>query len=407
MTRRLLPIAAIVAGGALTAVVAYAVNMPTDESLRLALLAGGAALLAGVAGGVALAAARTLPFGAQVTIVALTSVVAVGVGAAIAAREMFLSAHDLRALWVVLVASGTVGCLVAMVLGRRVSEASKELGETARRIGEGEIVTESAVSGGELAELARELEEVSRRLDEARRKERALDGSRRELVAWVSHDLRTPLAGVRAMAEALEDGVIEDAETVDRYHRALRVETDRLAGLVDDLFELSRINAGALRLHLEKVSLGDLVSDALAGAAVTARTKGVKLEGRLTTDAPQVQLSTPEIARALRNLLENAIRHTPNDGSVWVEAGIEADYAYLSVADECGGIQLGDLDRVFDVAWRKEAARTPDGDGGAGLGLAIARGIVEAHNGHISVENEANGCCFTMRLPLSQPGEAS
>jgi signal transduction histidine kinase len=313
---------------------------------------------------------------------------------------MFLSLHDFHSLLVVLSAAGTVGLIIALVLGDRVAQASANLAEATRRIGAGEVFrTDGHSSATELSELARRLEEMSDTLHESRARERALDASRRELIAWVSHDLRTPLAGIRAMAEALEDGVVSDPETIERYHRALRVEVDRLAGLVDDLFELSRINAGALRLQMEHASLGDLVSDALSAAAATAEARGVKLEGRLTSEAPELDLSVPEMARVLRNLLENAIRHTPSDGTVTVEAGIEAERAFVSVADSCGGIPESDIGRVFDVAFRGGSARTPD-DGGAGLGLAIARGIVSAHKGEIDVHNEGAGCRFVVRLPL-------
>ncbi|MGH9005781.1 MAG: sensor histidine kinase, partial [Acidimicrobiia bacterium] len=235
-------------------------------------------------------------------------------------------------------------------------------------------------------------------LDQARTRERTLEASRRELVAWVSHDLRSPLAAIRAMAEALEDGVVSDPDTVANYHHRLSGEVDRLAGLVDDLFELSRTQAGVLRLQVEMVSLSDIVSDALSGAVPVAEAKGVRLEGHLRGACPELELSTPEVARALRNLLENAIRHTPADGTVSVEAGVEGDAAYVSVVDACGGIPETDLERVFDVAFRGEAARTPGR--GAGLGLAIARGMVEAHGGEIDVRNEPEGCRFTVRLPL-------
>jgi signal transduction histidine kinase len=314
---------------------------------------------------------------------------------------MFLADHDLQQLFVILLASGTAGVLVAISLGRRVLEASRSLGEATRRIGEGQVPSElERPSTAELAALATELETMSRRLDEARERERALDASRRELVAWVSHDLRTPLAGIRAMAEALEDGVVTDRETVARYHRTLRMEADRLAQLVDDLFELSIIQAGALHLEMERASLGDMVSDALAGASVLAETKGVRLEGRIDGAAPEIVLSTPGMSRVLRNLLENAIRLTPADGTVWVETGVVEDLAFVAVADQCGGIPETDLSRLFDPAFRGEVARTPRSDGSPGLGLAIARGIVEAHRGDISVRNEGRGCRFTVRLPL-------
>jgi signal transduction histidine kinase len=389
-------------GAAATTFAAASFNMSASEALRLTAIAGGSALATGVLGALLLLALRRRPLGIQVTVVALVSVVAVGVGAAAAADAMFITAHDLDTLFVVLLASVTIGTLVAYTLGRRVSLASRSLEEAARRIGGGDLKTAVAVpNAGEFTALARELDLMSRRLDQALERERALDASRRELTAWVSHDLRTPLAGIRALTEALEDGVVSDPQTVGRYHSTLRIEAERLAHLVDELFELSVIHSGALRLQLERVSLGDLVSDAISAATVAARARRVRLEGQLNGSAPDVDLSPTELARVLRNLIDNAIRHTPSDGAVWVEAGMQDERAYVSVADQCGGIPGADLERVFDLAFRGESARTPGG--GAGLGLAIARGIVEAHHGEISVRNEGAGCRFTVRLPLSQP----
>jgi signal transduction histidine kinase len=271
----------------------------------------------------------------------------------------------------------------------------------ARRLGDGDPQPDGPgpTAPQELARLHRELELTSRCLEQARTREHALDGSRRELVAWVSHDLRTPLAGIRAIVEALEDGVVDDPETVTRYYATLRGEADRLAELVDDLFELSRAQAGVIQLQLERVSLGDLVSDALAGASPIAAAKGVRLEGRLDGPPAELEVSTSEVLRALRNILENAIRHTPSDGSVTIEAGSDDGGAYVAVIDTGGGIPDRDLPRVFEVAFRGDAARTP-GDAGAGLGLAIARGFVEAHRGDITVRNENGGCRFTVHLPL-------
>ena len=203
------------------------------------------------------------------------------------------------------------------------------------------------------------------------------------------------------MAEALEDGVVADPDTVSRYHVAIRVEIDRLAELVDDLFELSRIQAGALRLQMARASLGDLVSDALAASAPVARAKGVHLQGLVDGASPELHLSTPEVSRALRNLLENAIRHTPADGAVFVEVGVEAETAFVAVEDACGGIPEEDLDRVFDTAFRGELARTPNEESAGGLGLAIVRGVAEAHDGEIAVCNIGRGCRFELRLPLT------
>jgi signal transduction histidine kinase len=395
--------ATVVGGAAATIGVSLAIGMPGQDAAVLAGMAAVAGVVAGAMGAAGLHALRKRSVAGQSTVIALTAVATVVAGALMAAQAMFLSHHDLGVLVVVIVAAAAAGTVLALVLGGRVGQASRELSSVARGIADGEWTPpDRPPATRELAGLARELEDMSRKLEATRARERALEDSRRELVAWVSHDLRTPLAGIRAIAEALEDGLTTDAGDVARYHRTLRLEADRLAGLVDDLFELSRINAGALRLELERASLGDLVSDALAAAAPVAQAKGVRLEGHLDGQAPEMDLSVPEIARVFRNLLENAIRHTPSEKAVLVEAGVRDGHAEVAVADSCGGIPPEDLDRVFDLAFRGETARTPGTSGGAGLGLAIARGIVEAHHGQILVENRGEGCRFTVRLPLAQ-----
>ncbi|KAA2252113.1 HAMP domain-containing histidine kinase [Solihabitans fulvus] len=239
---------------------------------------------------------------------------------------------------------------------------------------------------------------------EARARERAAEASRRELVAWISHDLRTPLAGIRAMGEALADGVVAEPSEVAAYAGRIGTEAERLSGMVDDLFELSRITAGALQLSLSEVPLADVVSEAVAAEGPVARRKGVRLEAEAST-WPVVLGSDPELARVVRNLLANAIRHTPPDGTVAVQVGVDGAEALLRVDDGCGGIPEQELGRVFDVAFRGTAARTPSPDhsqpAGAGLGLAIARGLVEAHRGRIAAHNHGPGCRFEVHLPLA------
>ncbi len=239
---------------------------------------------------------------------------------------------------------------------------------------------------------------------EARERERAAEASRRELVAWISHDLRTPLAGIRAMAEALADGVVSSPREVAGYANRIGGESKRLSGMVDDLFELSRITAGALRLTMSQVALREVVSDVLAAETPVASRTRVRVLANAQT-APIVLGSDPELARVVRNLVSNAIRHTPPDGTVAVQIGVEGTDAVLAVDDACGGIPDGELSRVFDVAFRGSAARTPsrsdEVEVGGGLGLAIAKGLVEAHRGRIDAQNHGPGCRFEVRLPLA------
>lgn len=239
---------------------------------------------------------------------------------------------------------------------------------------------------------------------EARERERAAEASRRELVAWISHDLRTPLAGIRAMAEALADRVVAEPGEVAGYAHRIGGETRRLSDMVDDLFELSRITAGTLALTMSQVALREVVGDVLAAQTPLATRKRVRVLAD-AAHAPVVLGSDPELARVVRNLVSNAIRHTPPDGTVAVQLGVEGRHAVLAVDDACGGIPDGELTRVFDVAFRGSAARTPsrtdDDQVGGGLGLAIAKGLVEAHHGRIGARNHGPGCRFEVRLPLA------
>jgi signal transduction histidine kinase len=326
-----------------------------------ALAAGGAV---GIAGAIVLRLLRGRSIFVHTVVLLTVTVLAVVAGVAAVAQAMFLSGHDLRVVLITVSASAVVSLGVGAVFGRRLA-ASAVWAETARV------------------------------------RERRLEAGRRELVAWVSHDLRTPLAGLRAMAEALEDGVVDDPATVAVYQRRIRIEADRMAQLVDDLFELSRINAGALRLVPTRVPLREVVSDAIAGIAPLAASKQITLVAA-ENGWPTVQGGERELARVVSNLLVNSVRYTPAAGTVQIDAGQAADGVWLAVSDTCGGIPDGDLDRVFDVAFRGERARTPQtnsSSAGGGLGLAIVRGLVEAHGGQVEVRNTGHGCRFEVRLP--------
>jgi signal transduction histidine kinase len=340
--------------------------------------------------------------GLMLALVVGVSVICSLLGVGVIAWLMMGSSSDRDVMIDLMSIAGLAGFVVAMFVGRRLVKASHALSSAVQDVGEsGVYVAPQMTLPAELAELSAELAGTHERLAQARTRERALEASRRELVAWVSHDLRTPLAGLRAMAEALEDQVVVDPREVSQYHTQIRREVDRLTAMIDDLFELSRIHAGALRLARRMVGLEDLVAEVVASAEPVARAKGVRLSGAAVRGMP-VFVDSAEMGRALRNLVTNAIRHTPPDGGVDVLAEVQGGMACVSVSDACGGIPPGDLPRVFDVAFRGESARTPGPQEGAGLGLSIARGIVEAHSGQIAVRNAGPGCQFLIRLPLAR-----
>jgi signal transduction histidine kinase len=328
-----------------------------------------------------------------------TVVTALGSVSVIAVR--MLDAANQRPIFELMAIAGAAGLVVAFVVSRAVTQAARKLRTAASGVAEtGVYVKPSVALPSELEDLSQGLAEAHDRLGRARAREQALEASRRELVAWVSHDLRTPVAGLRAMAEALEDEVVFDPREIAHYHSQIRIEADRLNAMIDDLFQLSKIHAGALRLKPRLVGLEDLVADVVASTEPVARAKGVRLTGR-ATPGMGVQIDPAEFGRAIKNLITNGIRHTPPNGTIEIISGIQGGMACVAVSDECGGIPLEDLPRVFDVAFRGESARTPDPTGGAGLGLSIARGIVEAHSGQISVRNTGPGCQFLIKLPLA------
>jgi signal transduction histidine kinase len=387
---------AVLVGFVMAAVIASATGATAFDALRLiafAALGSGAAVIVFT---VLLRRFRGRRMRTQILFVALAATVITTAGVVLAASQMFISDHDLSVLAVVVVTSAAVSVGAALAVGAEYERSVEQVGRIANQLAP--VGDDAAPAPSELDALAARLSEVSELLDASRARELALEESRRELIAGVSHDLRSPIASIRAMAEALEDGVVVDDTDAQRYHRAIRIESERLGDLVDDLFELSRITAGVCDTEQPVVELDALVDDVMTAAESAARTKGVYLVN-LLDDVPSVRVPASDLRRVLHNLLDNAIRHTVAHGTVLVEGAVNGRLAELRVIDECGGIPEADLARVFEVAFRGDAARSRD-TGGGGLGLAIAKGLVEAHHGSIELTNRAPGCCFTLRLPV-------
>ncbi|MBK0331821.1 two-component sensor histidine kinase [Brachybacterium sp. MASK1Z-5] len=344
--------------------------------------------------------------------------------------EMYFSAHDLAVLAWVLAVSGLISIAAArLLLGRRVRTSITALADSARRLGDragvgtgvgtgigtggsagadgsdGTDGSEGAGGAGgpgwrEFETLSTELEETSRRLDAARAEIEALDADRRQSIAWISHDLRTPLTGLRAMAEAIEAGTADDPTA---YARGIRGRVDTLSSMVEDLFELSRLQSGTLVLRRETVELLDLVSDAVADVMPVAQRRGIRIvhrgiEGRVLRADPR------ELTRALANLLSNGVRHSPDGGEIVVSADVlPGSRLVLSVLDQGPGVASEHIGRIFEVGWREDPARTQSDDlgasGGAGLGLAIVRGIAEAHGGGVTAQRVDGGFRLDLVLP--------
>ncbi|MEO3973303.1 HAMP domain-containing sensor histidine kinase [Streptomyces sp. CAU 1734] len=370
--------------------------MSFSDMVLIAAYALVGAAAAGLLGDMVLRMLRCRSIAVSLAVVVAVAVAAMLAGTLTVCWAMFLSAHDLTVVTLVVAMASVISLGTALILGRRVVDSCRALVLAARNFGDGGAFTApEGAAPAEIAALSGELAATSLRLAESRERERALEASRRELVAWISHDLRTPLAGLRAMSEALEDGVAADPV---RYHRRIREEVDRLNTMVGDLFELSRIHAGTLVLARTRVSVDDLVAEALDCVVPLAREHGVRLTADQTHAVP-VEADAREMSRVLVNLLANAIRYTPAGAAVAVAAEHRGDTVVLSVTDGCGGIPEADLPRLFDAGWRGTPARTPPA--GGGLGLAIVRGIVEAHDGRVEAGNITGGCRFEVTLPAA------
>jgi signal transduction histidine kinase len=358
-----------------------------------------AAAVAGLTG-IALRHARHKSMLVWLLIVVGSTVASIAVATIVIAAETYISEYDLVVLCWVIIFGAAASLGVAALVGSGITRTSARLQTTARAVGEGRIVRPEDYDGLEFTELAQELAETSQRLAQSREEVAMVEESRRRLVAWISHDLRTPLAALRAMAESLEDGVAEEPA---RYHRQIRVQAETLASMVDDLFELSKIQSGTLALNLEAVSLFDLVSDVVADLHPVAASRSITLKESRTGDLTLLG-DARELSRVIGNLLMNAIEHSSANSEILISArATENEHVALSVVDAGGGIPEEDLGKIFDAGWRGTPSRTPsrtfDMSAGAGLGLAIVAGIVKAHSGGVTVRNVPGGCQFDVTLP--------
>jgi signal transduction histidine kinase len=337
----------------------------------------------------------------QLTVAYLTGAVITFINILITANLMFLNPHDLNILLLLILFSGAIVIFFALFLSKQLGHPVAELTRGAAELANGNFTARVKPGGSaELARLATAFNQMVGQLENAFAVQQEMEQSRKELVAAISHDLRTPLASLRLMTEAVSDGVADERQSAIFLER-MRGEVQYMTSLIEDLFEISSLDAGSLKPKLERGTLADLISDTLESLQSQAHQKGQSLEGEIQGELPEIAFDSHQIQRVLNNLVSNAIRYTPPGGSIRLLAQPEADRVVVKVQDNGEGISAADQAKIFEPFYRGERSRGRE-HGGTGLGLAISQRLVEAHQGRIWVQSqEGQGSTFTFELPVS------
>jgi signal transduction histidine kinase len=393
----------------------HAPGQHTEVALRYLLITGVLSLLSGVAA--LIIASHFVPnLGLKIALASLFGSIAALINVVVTPLLMFSERSDKYILVITLAYFVLISLGFASIVGVFTTQQIHTLREGVRRLAAGRFGEQVAVAGtDEVADLARSFNEMSVQLSASIERERRLESERRDMIAAVSHDLRTPLATIRAMVEAINDGVVSDEAEVHRYLRLIQHESEHLGRLIEDLFELARIESGNLELRLSSVPLSDLVLETVESLRLTAQEKGVALQTHCDPSVGPLALDGPRMQRVLINLIENAVRHTPAGGTVDVAVERSDGHVRLAVADTGEGIPPEDQPHVFERFYRGDKARSRAAGGnpaaqsaGAGLGLAISRAIVEAHHGTIELESSpGNGTRLIVTLTASGPDKAT
>ena len=337
--------------------------------------------------------------------VAIGALVALANVLIVAALMFVNTGHDLGLTAALVVAGSGVTMLFALRLARATAREVDPLRRALHQLADGSFEDVALPEGNtaEFAALSADIGRLRDRLQEVEAERERLDVERRELTASISHDLRTPLGSIRAMAEALDDGIVAEADEQSDYYRRIRRETERLARMIDELFELAQIDAGALRLQLTPLPLQDVAAEVVEAMRPLAREAAVELRLDIEGDPPVTELDGARMERAIGNLVRNALEHTPPGQAIAVRVAGESAGVELAVHNPGSMIAPADLDRVWDRFYRGEPSRARDarsGADGAGLGLAIVKGIVETHGGTVAAASGGGeGTTFTLRLP--------
>ncbi len=387
-------------------------------------VAGMAALALGEATLRVVSAGRIASVRARLAIPPLLTSVVIALTVIALAHAMFISPEDSVLLLVFLGFAVLVALVLAGALATEIAGAIGRIETGAQRIAAGDYAFRledgDTTGSDELGRLARWFNAMAANVEQAFASRDRAEADRRQMLAALSHDLRTPLSSIRAMIESIEDGVTTDGSTIRRYQHAIRMEVRQLSVLLDDLFELSRLESGSLLPVRERLGIEDLLSDALEVFHEQAERRKIQLSGSVEADLPPVAIDTRQITRVLANLIQNALRYTPAGGAALVCAAHRHDQGgevgvLVRVVDSGPGIPAGDLARIFEPTFRGDLARVRPGDrtdefgdsSGAGLGLAIARGIVELHGGRIWAESPLSPELRATLLPLLADSSAT
>jgi histidine kinase len=285
--------------------------------------------------------------------------------------------------------------LVSVVLSRRIVAPVRVLTNASQHIAEGHYDERVHVDGtDEIAQLAMRFNQMAAQLEE-------VENMRRQLIGDVTHELRTPLTSIKGYMEGLIDGVLPSTpQTFNEIHR----EADRLSRLVDDLQELSRIEAKSYSLEIHSLPVSSLIQTTLKRLSPQAAAKQIQLQSKLPPDLPPVEADEDRITQVLVNLVANAIQYTPESGQVIISAVSQADRILLSVSDTGIGIPPEHLANLFTRFYRVDKSRSRSAGGGSGIGLTIAKHLVEAHGGQIWVESKGDGqgSTFTFSLKIAK-----
>jgi signal transduction histidine kinase len=315
-------------------------------------------------------------------------------------QQMFVSHHDLVLGGVLLLFAAIIAVTFGVFVSSSITAALRQISGTADCVAEGDLSARVPVNGrDEVAQVGVAFNQMAEQLEQVQTQREELDRLRRDLIAWASHDLRTPLTSIRVRAEALNDGVVEDPASRQRFYSGILADVLALDSLIDDLMELAQLDAAGLQLEMSDLSLGDLFSDCLDRFQPIADQKNIDLSATISPDVDPIRANATKITRVLDNLLSNAFRYAPQEGFVRVAAKRTLEGVQVTVEDNGPGFDEKDIPRLFEQFYRGEQARSR-ATGGAGLGLAIANGVVEAHNGRIWAENiPTGGARITFILP--------